>query len=244
MGYNYLLVGSNHLAWIVLVFACFLTWIIIRKRRSKGEPYYPPHRLPHRPHSPTVKTTTESSFTEHPELKEVSPKPPEPPESKEIPKNTYELKEEEKKIIQDIYNEIRVLSGLLIPKCDSNTFEIVITLRKQGKETINLYLDGRATFLDTKANIMEIIDELLVVEDVLRAIDRRVSFYDFLGLQPNKNLNGEVKTAYRGIVKKIHPDTHPGDKYFEFLTQKVITAYATLSKPHLKEIYDKELGLK
>ena len=61
-------------------------------------------------------------------------------------------------------------------------------------------------------------------------------FYTQLGLNKNANRN-EIKSAYRLLAKKYHPDT--GGDNEKFLALQL--AWETLSDPHKKAIHDKSL---
>ena len=52
--------------------------------------------------------------------------------------------------------------------------------------------------------------------------------YYILGIPQNANLN-QVKTAYRELSKKFHPDLNPGDKFFEDRFRDIHEAYTVLS---------------
>ena len=61
-------------------------------------------------------------------------------------------------------------------------------------------------------------------------------FYTQLGLNKNANRN-EIKSAYRLLAKKYHPDT--GGDNEKFLSLQL--AWETLNDPHKKAIHDKSL---
>lgn len=51
----------------------------------------------------------------------------------------------------------------------------------------------------------------------------------------------EVKTAYRNLAKKYHPDAHPDDKECEVRFKEITEAYTILSDPKKRRKYDEEL---
>ena len=67
------------------------------------------------------------------------------------------------------------------------------------------------------------------------------NFYKTLGLK-NTATQEEIKTAYKNLIKKYHPDLYQGDKaYAERKTKELNLAYETLSDPDLRRNYDLEL---
>lgn len=49
-----------------------------------------------------------------------------------------------------------------------------------------------------------------------------------------------IKAAYRKLVKKYHPDVHPGDQECEERFRAVSEAYRILSDPEKRRAYDEE----
>lgn len=62
-------------------------------------------------------------------------------------------------------------------------------------------------------------------------------YYDVLGI-PKKANNQEIKSAYRKLAKKYHPDTNPGDAKAEQLFKEVTEAYNVLSDEEKRKLYD------
>ena len=66
--------------------------------------------------------------------------------------------------------------------------------------------------------------------------DKR-DYYEVLGVQKNAS-EDEIKSAYRQMAKKYHPDLHPDDKDAEAKFKEVNEAYAVLSDAEKRRQYD------
>jgi len=64
-----------------------------------------------------------------------------------------------------------------------------------------------------------------------------VDYYSQLGVRPNATLD-EIKSAYRQLALKYHPDRNPGDRSAEEEFKKVSEAYQVLSDPEKRKLYD------
>ena len=62
-------------------------------------------------------------------------------------------------------------------------------------------------------------------------------FYKVLGLDKNATQE-QIKSAYRKLAIKYHPDKNPGDKNAEEMFKKISVAYDTLSDPKKRADYD------
>ena len=62
-------------------------------------------------------------------------------------------------------------------------------------------------------------------------------FYDCLGVTKTAT-EKEIKSAYRKLAKKYHPDTNPGDKQAEQRFKEITEAYNVLSDTEKRKLYD------
>ena len=62
-------------------------------------------------------------------------------------------------------------------------------------------------------------------------------YYEVLGVPKNAD-DSAIKSAYRKLAKKYHPDMNPGDKDAEAKFTEASEAYAVLSDPDKRRSYD------
>lgn len=62
-------------------------------------------------------------------------------------------------------------------------------------------------------------------------------YYKILGVQPNAT-SENIRTAYRKLSKKFHPDVNSGDKFFEEKFKEIQEAYEILSDTLKRKQYD------
>ena len=68
-----------------------------------------------------------------------------------------------------------------------------------------------------------------------------MNYYEVLGIKKTATQN-EIKSAYKKLVKKYHPDIYPGDKsYAELKIKEINNAYDVLSNLEFKKEYDETL---
>lgn len=63
-------------------------------------------------------------------------------------------------------------------------------------------------------------------------------YYTVLGVARSAS-DKDIKTAYRKLARKHHPDVNPGDKNAETLFKEIGEAYAVLSDPDKRKKYDR-----
>ena len=62
-------------------------------------------------------------------------------------------------------------------------------------------------------------------------------YYEVLGVDKNAD-DSAIKSAYRKLAKKYHPDMNPGDKEAEQKFKEASEAYAILSDADKRQKYD------
>ncbi|HEY8401069.1 MAG TPA: DnaJ domain-containing protein [Cytophagaceae bacterium] len=67
-----------------------------------------------------------------------------------------------------------------------------------------------------------------------------LNYYQLLGVSPLAS-NEEIKSAFKKLAKKYHPDKNPGNVQYEEYFKKINEAYQTLSDSHKRSVYDFKL---
>jgi DnaJ-class molecular chaperone len=70
------------------------------------------------------------------------------------------------------------------------------------------------------------------------AASTRRDYYTVLGV-PRTATDKEIKTAYRKLARKHHPDVNPGDKRAEARFKEIGEAYSVISDPDKRKKYDR-----
>ena len=67
------------------------------------------------------------------------------------------------------------------------------------------------------------------------------NYYYILGVKESSSY-AEIKSAYRKLSIKFHPDKNPGDKFFEERFKDIQEGYETLSDTQKRRIYNEQLN--
>jgi len=70
-----------------------------------------------------------------------------------------------------------------------------------------------------------------------RRANAKFDYYQILGLKIDAS-EAEIKTAYRKMAMKYHPDKNPDNKEAEAMFKLCAEAYEVLSDPELRKQYD------
>ncbi len=67
------------------------------------------------------------------------------------------------------------------------------------------------------------------------------NLYGVLGVSPSASQE-QIRTQYRVLVKKYHPDLHPGDTNAAHMMEQVNAAYDIVGNPEERRQYDAEIS--
>jgi len=67
------------------------------------------------------------------------------------------------------------------------------------------------------------------------------NYYNLLGIERNSSID-QIKTAYRKLSMKFHPDKNSGETFFSDMFRQINEAYQILSDPTAKRSYDIKLA--
>src|ERR1700710_1072348 len=76
------------------------------------------------------------------------------------------------------------------------------------------------------------------LEKTLAGASVKVDYYEVLSVTKTAS-DGEIKTAYRKLAMKFHPDRNPGDHKAEESFKEISEAYEVLCDGQKREVYDR-----
>jgi curved DNA-binding protein CbpA len=76
---------------------------------------------------------------------------------------------------------------------------------------------------------------------VAGAGDSKKNLYELLGV-PSSATEDEIRTAYRSLARKYHPDRNPGDSAAENIFKAITRAYEVLGDAKRRKRYDETLA--
>lgn len=74
------------------------------------------------------------------------------------------------------------------------------------------------------------------------AFGRQLDHYAVLGVEPSASA-GQITSAYRRLVRELHPDASPDEPTADGRFAEVVAAYGTLHDPGPRAAYDSRLGV-
>ena len=74
-------------------------------------------------------------------------------------------------------------------------------------------------------------------------MEEKKTYYDVLNISADASAE-EIKQAYRDLIKRWHPDLHPGDESAAIKAREINEAYEVLIDPIKKSRYDAYLSLR
>jgi len=158
----------------------------------------------------------------------------------------HRIETQERDDVRFVYNEIRKLSGALIPHGNEQSLSIITALRERGETTVRNHRKGTIVFAFAREELLAIMRELLTLGDILEALGEKpeITKYHLLGLEPALSIDDKtIKQAYHSIMKAIHPDRNPGDKFLENLARLVNESYAVLGNRNRRRAYETAIRL-
>lgn len=154
--------------------------------------------------------------------------------------------DEEVEDLKFFWDEIRKLSGKLVPYGNEQVLGIISALRKRAEAAIAGFKKRSVSFVGSRSELITVYDELLILGDILDAGIARseITKYHLLGLEPKSGHSDDmVRQAYRSIMSVIHPDKNPNNKFLAEIAKSVNAAYSVLGSESKRKIYDKAFKL-
>jgi hypothetical protein len=154
----------------------------------------------------------------------------------------WEIASKEKEDIALINREIKNLSGTIIPQADGEALAVIQALNKKASSIAVKFSKGDVAYLKAREFLLQTHDELVMVANIFEAKNKnQLSYYGILGVS-SQSTQEEIKKGYRSVIAAVHPDRNGNNKHLAQVASMINVAYAVLSSPLEKELYDKQNG--
>ena len=151
------------------------------------------------------------------------------------------LDHEEQADLAYIQENVRKLSGKLIPSGDEQSLAIISALREKADRSLQNHRKGATSFATTRDELLGTYRELMTLGDILEALGEKpeLTNYHLLGLEPKPGMTGaQIKHAYRSVMAAIHPDRNPNNQFIANLASLANRAYAILGNESRRMVYN------
>lgn len=145
--------------------------------------------------------------------------------------------EEEKVMVYDPYNAV------YLPLEKYDLANVGFKLIKLDNNNILLESMDLTSFnqkIITYGDILKIFKSVKKSDDTELEILKKQNYYDRLGVDRFATFE-EIKSSFKNLITKFHPDTNPNDKQANEKSQLIIEAYDCLKSDALRKEYDSKI---